>query len=390
MKLTESRIAIVTHVQMTGALHELLKHLLDGGTRSVLFITHPLSYVADSPGPEVRLYEGGNLVQASKLPNQKLPALMLYVRDTVLTLFWVFRTRGQWDLMVAADNLNAAAALILRRLGKVRRVVYYTIDFTPQRFGNSILNDLYHRLDALCVRKADVTWNISPRIAEGRREIRGLRGAEYDRQVVAPFGVWFDQQKRHEFDDIERHALIYTGGLLPHQGLDLVIEAMVLIVARVPDTILRITGFGPLEGELKDRSETLGMSSHIQFLGYIEDPEERDDIVAKSAIGVAMYNQALDRWSYYADPSKIKMYLGAGLPVVTTSLTHLAEDLRRRRAGMVVPYEKQAFAEAVVDLLLNDEMYREYRSNAIHLASEFDWRRIFDSALNDPRLEVEG
>jgi glycosyltransferase involved in cell wall biosynthesis len=388
LNLAAKRIAIVTHVEKTGSAHELLTYLLEHGAESVLFIGHPLSYVPGRPGPELRLYEGSRLVGEERLTNRNLPGLVQYARDIFLTLYWVLRTRGRWDLIICADNLNAAAGLLLRFLHKVRTVVYYTIDYTPQRFSNRVLNDAYHRLDAICLAGADVTWNVSDRIAEGRETIRGLKRSAYDRQVTVPIGIWIERQTRRGFDQIERHSLIYSGGLLPHQGVRLVLEAMPSIVAKVPDAILRIAGMGPLEAELKALTAALDMEQHVQFLGYVENSEDLESLVAGSGVAAAMYSQEMDRWSYYADPSKVKLYLGAGVPIVTTSLTHIAKELERRRCGLVIPYDREAFAEAVVMIFLDRTRHSQFRENAARYAREFDWNVIFARALEDKRLRL--
>src|SRR5581483_333969 len=176
---------------------------------------------------------------------------------------------------------------------------------------------LYHRLDRFCLAHADVTWNVSDGIARGREEVRGLRQADYPRQVTVPIGGWFDRLPRREFSEIEPHSLVYSGGLLPHQGLELVLDAVPLIVHELPDFRLYITGMGPLQPELEARARGLGVAEHVRFLGYLETHEELHDLLSRCAAGVAMYSAEMDRWTRFADPAKIKLYLSAGLPVLT-------------------------------------------------------------------------
>ena len=78
------------------------------------------------------------------------------------------------DLFVGIDNLNALAGIFLRKLGAVRRVAYYVIDYTPRRFANPLLNRLYHWIDRTCVRHADVIWNLSSRM----HKVRARQGLE--------------------------------------------------------------------------------------------------------------------------------------------------------------------------------------------------------------------
>ena len=78
--------------------------------------------------------------------------------------------RGRYDVYIGVDPLNCLSGLVLRSLGLVKCVIFYSIDFTPKRFPQKLVNDLYHAIESFCVRFADIRWDISPRIAEGREK----------------------------------------------------------------------------------------------------------------------------------------------------------------------------------------------------------------------------
>lgn len=385
MNLPTKRLVVISHV-LQGTAPDVLEYLLRRNTGQVLFVGHPLSYEQERSESEWRLYRNGSLVKRQSLRRPRIPGPGQYVLDTFLTLAWVLRTRQKWDAIIALDNLNTAAAIILRKLGLVHRVVFYTIDYVPKRFNNRTLNEIYHLLDRFCVKRSDVVWNVSERIAQGREQLRGLDPGIYNRQMVVPVGVWFDRYPRRGFEEVEKHSLVYSGGLLPHQGVQLVIDAIPMILERMPDVTLYVTGSGPLERSLRERVRSQDIGSHVEFLGYIADHESLERFLCARGVAVAMYSEDLDRWSYYADPTKIKVYLAAGLPVITTRLTHIATELQKRECGIIVPYDKKAFAHAVVDLMLDEEKYRRFRLNAVHFARQFNWNDIFDRALSDQAL----
>lgn len=389
LDLTHKRIAVVAHVLKYGQAQDLIKFLHEQETENVLFVAHPLTYVQGRPGPEMRLFEGGAQIRSRRLKNRKLPAPLQYLLDTILTILWVIRSGGVWDVIIAFDNLNGLAALILRRLGRARRIVFFTIDYVPRRFPNRLLNELYHRLDRFCLRHADATWNVSDRIAEGRLAVRGLRPQDFPRQLTVPIGIWFDRFPRLPFDAIEENSIVYSGGLLPHQGVQLVVAALPRIVAEIPDVRFYITGIGPMEDELRGLVAELRLHQHVRFLGYLESHEDLESLLARCSLAVAMYSAELDVWSRYADPSKIKSYLAAGLAVITTDVTHIAQDISRRQCGLVLPYEVEAFAEGVTALLGDPARLQAMRENAVRFAREFDWPTVWSRALSDPRLGLE-
>src|SRR5581483_11359766 len=182
--LGNMRIAIVAHVLKYAEADDLLRYLLESQVGETAFIGLPLEFVEGRPGPRLRRFRDGKPTSVKVLQNRKLPPVIQYVADFCLALFWLLTANGRWDLIVACDNLNASAALMTRRLGRARKVVYWTIDFVPERFPQPRLNSLYHRLDRFCLAHADVTWNVSDGIARGREEVRGLRQADYPRQVT--------------------------------------------------------------------------------------------------------------------------------------------------------------------------------------------------------------
>src|SRR3989344_2946577 len=98
----------------------------------------------------------------------KLPLVLQYLFEIYHTLN--FLRHNDKDLVVAVDPLNALAAVFGEKLGLTKKVVFYTVDYTPNRFSNNFLNTLYHKIDNFCIKNVDEVWNVSNRIVEKRRE----------------------------------------------------------------------------------------------------------------------------------------------------------------------------------------------------------------------------
>lgn len=381
LQLKNKKIIVLAHILTTVPADDLKQFLLSESVAELLFIGHPLIYKTGRPGSFLEYYQRGKLKKRIQYPNFNLPSIILYLKDFVLTLFWVLRTRKRWDYIIALDNLNTLSALLLRKMRRVKKVAYYTINFVPQRFGNQVLNNFYHAIDAFAVRHADMTWNISPRIKEGRENVRGLTGPAYARQITVPIGVWPDRTPQKKLSEIQRERLIYAGGLLPHQGIQIVLDAVPLIAKQIPSFRFVIIGMGTYEEALRRQVKKLHIEKYVEFLGYFEKHEEVEEQLARSGLAVAMYSKALDKWSYYADPSKIKAYLAAGLPVITTSLTYIANDLEIKHCGIIVDYNKVSVADAVVSLVKNETIYKKYRENAFKFVRQLSWNNIYREAF---------
>jgi glycosyltransferase involved in cell wall biosynthesis len=381
--LKEKNIAVVAHTLWTGPAHDLEEFLKQNKTRNSVFIGHPIYYRKGRPGHEFRSYKYGELKKDIEYSYHALPGILQYIKDVFLTIFWLIRTKKKWDLIVALDCLNAFSALILRKLGIVNKVVYYTIDYTPKRFQNFILNDIYHWFDKTCVFKADMTWNVSPRISNGREIHRGVFLKDNPNQTTVPIGVWFDRVERKSFHNINPHTLVYMGGLVEKSGIQIVLEAIPDIVKSIPDFKFLIIGSGEYESILQQKSREACLDDIVTFTGYIESHEEVESLMSMCGVAIAPYNEDLDDWTYYADPGKIKSYLASGLPVITTSLPYNANELCTNHCGVVINYEKDEVAKAVIELMLNTKKLKRYRYNSARLGKSYNWKHVFKKALSD-------
>ena len=127
----------------------------------------------------------------------------------------------------------------------------------------------------------------------------------------------------------------------------------------------------------------MGVAENVEFKGFIKDHKDVENILTKCAIGLAVYEPDPDSFTRYADPSKPKQYMACGLPVIITAVPWVAEEIEKKHMGLVIKYDKNALAEAIIKLLKDDKLYTESRENAIKFASELDWSTIFTQAFSN-------
>jgi len=377
--LKAKKILIVSHTFVKGASQELEDFLVRNRTAIVLFIGHPLGYSKDKRS-FFQQYTGGNLIVRGEAKDYNLPEIFLYVKDVSYTIYWVFKSRLKFDLLIGVDNLNAFSCLMLKWLGRGKKVVYYTIDYVPRRFKNRLLNYIYHRLDTFCVIWSDVVWNVSERMIEGR-EKKGVSTKYRTKQATVPIGINYSMIKRPSYTQIDRKKVIFLGHLIEKQGVQLLIQAAPMIISEVPDIRFEIIGGGEYENDLKRLAEDLGVQKYFEFEGLITDRDIIEQKLRKAAIGVAPYVPFSDNFTYYSDPTKPKDYMAFGLPVIITDVPHIAKEIEERKVGFIIKYDSNMLAEKVLTLLKDDGLYQLYRQNAIEFASEYDWNKIFPRAF---------
>jgi glycosyltransferase involved in cell wall biosynthesis len=117
-----------------------------------------------------------------------------------------------------------------------------------------------------------------------------------------------------------RHMIGYVGVMGEQEGLDLLLQAMKLLVTDLgePDIQLVLVGDGSHRATLEQLSNELGLEGHVTFTGRVSDQE------LISALGEADVCVNPDRWSTLNDKStmnKIIEYMAMGKPIVQFDLT---------------------------------------------------------------------
>lgn len=380
-ELSNKSHVIVAHRLFHGVCDDLKKYLVENMCEDVWFIGHEFSSL-ETRRSFIEHYSKGKLVSSRRSFDYRfLPDALVYVKDFLYTVYCLLFRISDIDFYYGFGGFNAFCGSVLRRVKNIGKVIFYTIDYVPVRFESRLLNRLYHLIDRFELAHASETWNLSPRMAEGREEIMGLSIEKYPNQVVVPVGIWFDEVTRRDFSEINTSELLFVGHLLEKQGIQLVLEAVPDIVREIPEFRFRIIGKGEYQPELEELIHRLGIEEYVEFEGPIYDIQALNESMATAALAVAMYDRDIDDFTYYADPTKIKTYLSVGLPLLLTDVPYNAKDIHDRKCGKIVEYDRDAIATAVIELMRDKVMLREYRENAINYAKGLNWNMIFENNL---------
>lgn len=379
----DKKFIIVAHEASTGPPQELCNFLVQRKTKKVFFIAHPLLYFKEGfkNSSKFNYYKDGSLAKSNKAFHWKLPEPLLYLKDIVYTIIWSISLREKFDIFFGVDNLNAFAGIFLKKIGRVNKVVYYNIDYTPKRFSNKIMNYIYHKIDKYCCYNADINWVGTSKTSEARIA-NGLSSFKMAKTIIVPDGNHSLKIKKINNSDREK-VLVYVGYLMQKQGIDLVLDSLSEIRKKIKNIKFKIIGTGDYGAVLKKKVNELRLNKHVQFKGFIKDDREVEKIVSQSSIGVATYTEDKDSFTYYSEAGKPKLYLGCGTPVILTNVPSIAKVIGREKAGVVINYRKDQFVNAVCEILKDEKTYKNYKSNAIVLGEKFDWSYIFEKGLKE-------
>ena len=366
-ELENKKIAIVSHIYATGPTHALETYLT-GKTDKLIFIGHPFVFAKDTRS-HMRVYTKGKSKSVNTFsgftPKNQFLSL---IKDNVLTFAWLIKNRPI-DLFVGADCFNASVGVLLKKIGVVKKTAFWTIDYIPNRFPNSIMNNMYHALDTYCVKNSDMVWNLS-KVMVSEREKKGVSKEYRQKQIVVPMGTEGNITSV-PFAKIKRTTAVHMGHLIPKQGVQLIIEAIPDIIKKVPKFHLEIIGGGSYEPELKAMAKKYNVTKYITWHGFVKDHSEVEKMLSYGAYGLAPYVNTKDNYIQYTDPGKVKAYLAAGLPIIITKMTQIAYEINDRVCGVAIKYDKKEFVDASIKLLTDDVLLKQMKKNVVIMSKDY-------------------
>ena len=227
-------------------------------------------------------------------------------------------------------------------------------------------------LKAWVVREADEVTAVSNALAN---EVRST--AREARQIhVMPMGV----DLRHRFVPSEPRprgqTLIFAGRLVEKKGVDHLLDAMPEILAEFPAGKLLIAGDGPVKNMLIKKTETLGISASVEFLGRYRN-EELPGLYARGDIAVFPFQVARGGDQEGLGLVTIEA-MGCGLPVLVNDLPAVHDVIEHEENGLLCPTQDHACLARSVRHLLRDEAdaRRLAENGRRSVMRKFDWSSV--------------
>lgn len=313
----------------------------------------------------------GKKLVTKNIPSLWKPRALAYLFQVFQYLWLVLRAPHSYDYVIAEDSLLAFTSIILKALGKVRHVIFYShgIDFT--RFNQTWANHLYQALDRFSARNSDYNWSLS----QNMFPIRKRQGIPEDRLFWIPSSLPIDILSRKRY--VANHSLVFLGVINDKNGVGILPDIIMEVRKKVPDVRLDIMGEGDMKTELERRIETLGLTKHIRMLGNLEFKHFKNKMTNYRA-GLVTYKYSEVNLIPTSDSMKMRVYLAAGLPVVITRGFIFSNEVADHKVGFVVDYDVKKFSQKLVQILTDDDLSRRLRKNALGHSREMDLDGIYD------------
>ncbi|PIS08816.1 hypothetical protein COT75_05040 [Candidatus Beckwithbacteria bacterium CG10_big_fil_rev_8_21_14_0_10_34_10] len=376
MKLNQKKIILVSNITDHSGPTEGLADFLLKNSKTLLTIYHPFFYCHDKKS-KVNFFSKSELIKKIASPSLALPEFLKYFTDLILTFYYALKFKQKFDLYIGVNCLHAGVGIIFKKLGLVKKVVFYTIDWMPQRFNNPFFNWLYYKVDKFSINHSDSVWNLSQSIVK----IRKKQNLPSSKNIFVPNGINFKEIKKVKKNKIKRKTLVLLGALHPSKGVDLVIKALPLLWKKFPQLKLVVIGSTPKIKQIKNYEKIFSSMGRKVIIKGILPHQKILSFLPQFGIALAPYHPQKNNFSYYAWPARVIDYLACQLPVIITPVPQVAKNIQEKKAGVLIKYNEKELVKAVGKLLTNDQFYWQARKNAFKLVKHLSWNNIFEKAL---------
>ena len=370
--LSALNVVIASNGFAEGQAQALRDYLVEKRARRVMTIFHPLG-AEDEPVHKIDVYEAGQLVSSKSVPAPSKPPFT-YPLDLFIPPW-----PAPADVWFGFNATACLRGLAAKKLGRAEKVVYWCVDYVDNRFGHGLLTRAYERIDGVCCRHADARFELSDAAAQARDDRHA--GQRLAPTTIVPMGSWTQHTPKTSADAWQKRHVVYLGHLVPRQGVATLIDAIRLLNRDGSRVSADIIGRGPEEAALRGKVERDGLTEVVRFRGFIDDHRQVEAILAQGSLGVAPYLTGVGSFTQFADPGKLKAYLGAGLPIVLTPVPPNAKELEESGAAFIVESSAESVAHGIETVLSSAAEWQRRRAAALVLTQRYDWEVILRDAL---------
>ena len=166
------------------------------------------------------------------------------------------------------------------------------------------------------------------------------------------------------------YLIVFPGGLQWHQGVDVAIRAFAKLQKRLPQAKFHIYGDGNMKQSLEDLTKELGLTESVRFFKPMKI-REIVDVMAGADLGVVP--KRADSFGNEAYSTKIMEFMSVGVPVVISSTKIDRFYFNDSVARFFESGNVDALAEAMYEVLTNEELRRGMVARASEYAVRNSW-----------------
>jgi glycosyltransferase involved in cell wall biosynthesis len=176
--------------------------------------------------------------------------------------------------------------------------------------------------------------------------------------------------------------ILFVGRLVDKKGIEYLLQAMPAVVAQQKDAKLKVIGDGPLLAELTALSESLKLTSNVEFAGSVVNWKIADHL--RGAAITVFPSVVTDSGDQEGTPVAIMEALACGCATIVSDYPGARDIIVDRETGLLVPQRSPEALSAAILTLLQDPALRQRlgEQGRNRVQTHYDWRVISSRFLD--------
>jgi glycosyltransferase involved in cell wall biosynthesis len=161
--------------------------------------------------------------------------------------------------------------------------------------------------------------------------------------------------------------LAWVARLVPSKRPDHAVRALAALRERRPDATLTLAGEGPERARIERLAAELGVGSALTLAGRVDEAQK---LAILQSASVLIACSAREGWGLTVTEAG-----RLGTPAVAYDVAGLRDSIVDGRTGVLTRQSPEALADAVHELVADEQRYMRLREGAWSLARELTWDR---------------
>ena len=177
------------------------------------------------------------------------------------------------------------------------------------------------------------------------------------------------------------HELLFVGRLVGKKGLDVLLQALPIVLESQPEVRLIVAGSGPLEPKLRKQAQALGIEGKVSFLGMLPQ-SELPGLYQRAAMAVFPFITA-ETGDQEGLSLVIMEAMGCACPIMVSDLPAIKDTIQHEETGMISPVGiPQTLAQSIIKSIHEPDRLKRMATKARQLAvKKYDWNVVTEKYL---------
>jgi len=214
------------------------------------------------------------------------------------------------------------------------------------------------------------------------RETLVKKGVNPKDIAVIPHGSYtFFKDYAKNVNNSDNNSILHFGYIGENKGVEYLIKAIPIVSQVISDIKVIIAG----EGNFSKYSKLIEDGSKFEIYNEFIPNEKVPELFQRAKVVVLPY-------TYHRGHSGVlNIAFAFGKPAIVTNVGSFPEMIEHGKLGLIVPpKDPKALAEAIIELLKDDKLWRKMSKNALKKAEELSWDtiarrhiRVYKEVLNE-------